>query len=90
MNDNVLKPLVKYSLTCKTSDLKESMKFLSVAVPRNKKGRLQNCEITVKTNEVTFVVIGASKVIYCNATGPVKISLPFWYLNDILRLIDTH
>ncbi|HZL12123.1 MAG TPA: hypothetical protein VFC65_19235 [Prolixibacteraceae bacterium] len=38
----------------------------------------------------SILLLGASKVIYCNATGPVKVSLPFWYLNDIVRLIATH
>ncbi len=88
MTDNVLKPVVKYSMTCQTNVLKECMKFLSVAVPRDKKGRLYNCEITVKTNEVNFVVIGATKTVYCDATGPVKISLPFWYFNDIVKRIE--
>jgi hypothetical protein len=78
---NTLRPDIKYSLSCKTSDLQEVLKFLGVAVPKNKKGKLYNCEITVKTNEVNFVVIGATKTIYCNATGPVKVSLPFWYFN---------
>jgi hypothetical protein len=77
-------------MTCPTSELQEAMKFLSVAIPKNKKGKLYNVEITVKTNEVNFVVIGATKTIYCNATGPVKVSLPFWYLNDIVRLITTY
>lgn len=89
MTDPVLQHVIKCTMTCKTSDLLETMKFLSVAIPKNKKGKLYNCEITIKTNEVNFVVIGATKIIYCNATGPVKVSLPFWYLNDIVRLITT-
>lgn len=87
---DTLKPVIKYSLTCKTIDLQEAMKFLSTAVPMNKKGKLYNCEITIKTNEANFVVIGAAKTIYCNSTGPVKVSLPFWYFNDIVRLITTN
>ncbi|MFY9150387.1 MAG: hypothetical protein WAO52_00090 [Prolixibacteraceae bacterium] len=90
MNDPVLQHVIKCTITCKTSDLLETMQFLSVVIPKNKKGKLYNCEITVKTNEVNFVVIGATKTIYCNATGPVKVSLPFWYLNDIVRLITTN
>jgi len=90
MTDLQIQQIIKYSFTCQTSDLQETMKFLSVAIPKNKKGKLYNCEITVKTNEVNFVVIGATKTIYCNATGPVKISLPFWYLNDIVRLITSY
>ena len=80
---------ISYAMTCKTSELKDSMKFLSRAVPRNKKGRLYNCEITIKTNEVSFVVIGAAKTIYCNAIGPVKVSIPFWYLNDIVSFLSS-
>ncbi len=89
MIESVLKPIVNYSMTCKTDDLQEAMKFLKIAIPKDKRGKLYNCEITIKTNEVNFVVIGASKVIYCNATGPVKVSLPFWYFNDIVKLINT-
>jgi len=51
------------------------MKFLSIAILRNKKGRLYNIEITVKTNEVYFIVIGARKVIYYSAIDPVKKSI---------------
>ena len=87
MIDSIFQQVTKCSLTCKTSDLQETMKFLSTAVPKNKKGKLYNCEMTVKTDEVDFVVIGASMVIYCSATGPVKVSLPFWYLNDIIQRI---
>lgn len=87
MIDSIIQQVTKCSLTCKTSDLQETMKFLRVAIPGNKKGRLYNCEMTVKTDEVNFVVIGASRVIYCSATFPVKVSLPFWYLNDIIQRI---
>lgn len=89
MTDSLIQQVINYTLTCKTSDILEAMKFLSKAIPNNNMRKLYNCEITVKTNEVTFVVIGASRVIYCNATGPVKVSLPFWYLNDILRFVET-
>lgn len=89
MTDPVLQQVTKCSMTCPTSELQETLKFLSVAIPKNKKGKLYNCEITIKTNEVNFVVIGATKTIYCNATGPVKVSLAFWYLNDIVRLVAT-
>ncbi|HZL11073.1 MAG TPA: hypothetical protein VFC65_13855 [Prolixibacteraceae bacterium] len=66
------------------------MKFLSKAIPKKKDRILYNCEMTIKTNEVDFVVIGASKVIYCNAIGPVKVSLPFWYLNDIVKRVTAY
>lgn len=85
--DSIIQQATKCSMTCKTRDLQETMKFLSTAVPKNKKGRLYNCEMTVKTDEVDFVVIGASRVIYCFATVPVKVSMPFWYLNDIIQRI---
>ena len=90
MTNLQIQQVTKCSLICQTIELQETMKFLSVAIPKNKKGKLYNCEITVKTNEVNFVVIGATKTIYCNATGPVKVSLPFWYLNDIVRLITSY
>lgn len=87
MTDPVLQHVIKCTMTCKTSDLQETMKFLSVAIPRNKKGRFYNCEMTVKTDEVDFVVIGASRAIYGCATGPAKVSLPFWYFNDLIQRI---
>jgi hypothetical protein len=89
MNVSNTQQAIKYTMTCNIIELQQAMKFLSVAIPKKKIGTLYNCEITVKTNEVNFVVIGATRIIYCNATGPVKVSLPFWYLNDIVKLITT-
>ena len=87
MNETLTPTGTKYTMTCKTSELNDVMRFLSKAVPKNKKGILYGCEITIKTNEVIFVSIGATKVLYCNSTGPVKISIPFLYFYDIVKNI---
>lgn len=80
---------IKCSFTCKTAEFKDVLKFLGVAIPKKGNRRFYNCELTVKNNEVDFVVIGAAKTIYCQSTGPAKISMPYWYLNDIITQIRT-
>jgi hypothetical protein len=89
MNDILTQQAFKYTMICKTSDLKEVMKFLKRAVPKTAIGKLYSCEITIKTNEVIFVVVGATRVLYCKSAGPVKLSIPFMYLNDIVKYIKT-
>jgi hypothetical protein len=89
MNDMLTQKSLQYSMICKTSDLKETMKFLKRAVPKSAIGKLYSCEITIKTNEVIFVAIGATRVLYCKSAGPVKLSIPFMYLYDIVKYIKT-
>jgi len=89
MTEILTQPRAKYTMTCKTSELNDVMKFLSIVVPKSKKGKLYSCEITIKTNEVNFVAIGATRVLYCKSTGPVKISIPFLYFYDIVKNIKT-
>jgi len=89
MSETLTQPGTKYTMTCKTSELNDAMKFLSIVVPKNKKGKLYSCEITIKTNEVNFVAIGATRVLYCKSTGPVKITIPFLYFYDIVKSIKT-
>ena len=89
MSETLTQPGAKYTMTCKTSELNDVMKFLSIVVPKSKKGKLYCCEITIKTNEVNFVAIGATRVLYCKSTGPVKISIPFLYFYDIVKNIKT-
>ena len=89
MNETLTPTGTKYTMTCKTSELSDAMKFLSIVVPKSKKGKLYNCEITIKTNEVNFVAIGATRVLYCKSTGPVKITIPFLYFYDIVKSIKT-
>jgi hypothetical protein len=76
------------SLTCKTSDLVETMKFLKRAIPKTPKGKAYMVEITLKTNEAIFVSIGATKTLYCRATGPAKVTIPFCYLFDIIKNLN--
>lgn len=89
MNDILTQQAPEYSILCKTSDLKNTMNFLKKVAPKRYTGKPYVCEITVKTNVVFFVTIGATKVIYCNATGPVKVTIPFLYLFDIVMNIRT-
>lgn len=88
-SETLKQPDIKYTMTCKTSELHDVMKFLSIAVPKNNKGKLYGCEITIKTNEVIFVSIGAKRVLYCMSTGPVKINIPFLYFYDIVKNIQS-
>jgi hypothetical protein len=76
-------------MTCNTRELKDTMRFLSVAVPKTAKGKLYNCEITIKTNEVIFVVIGASRTIFCKTVSPVKVSVPYHYLFEVIKNTTT-
>jgi hypothetical protein len=76
------------SLTCKTSDLVETMKFLRRAVPKTPKGKAYQVEITLKTNEAVFVTIGATKTLYCRANGPAKVTISFGYLFDIVKNLN--
>ena len=81
------------SLTCKTSDLMETMRFLKRAIPKTSNGKKYLVEITVKTNEAIFVTIGATKTLYCRASGPAKVTIPFIYLFDVvknLKKLNTH
>lgn len=79
----------KCIMICKKSELLDALIFLNRAIPKTTKATSYNCEITVKTNEIDIVVIGASRIIYCNATGPGKISLPFLYFKDIVKQVKT-
>ena len=68
-----------------TKQLLEVLNFLKRAIPKGKKGSIYLCELTVKTNQIDFVVIGASKTLYCKANGPVKVSVYFETLYDIAK-----
>ena len=89
MKEKLMTQSLKSALLCKTSDLKEAMKFLNRAVPKTAIGKLYACEITIKTNEVLFVAIGVSRVLYCKSSGPVKISIPLFYFHDIVKNIKS-
>ena len=89
MNNTLTQQAPAYSILCKTSELRNVMKFLKKASPKRNFGKPYICEITVKTNVAFFVTIGATMVLYCNATGPVKVTIPFLYLFDIVENIRT-
>ncbi len=83
-----VKELVKASLMCKSKDLLETLKFLKRAIPSNSSGKKYTCEITVTVNQAQFVVIGAKRLLYCNANGPAKVSVPFFHLYSIIKSIN--
>lgn len=89
MNNTLIQQAPKYSILCKTSELRNVMILLKKASPKRIIGKPYVCELTVKTNVVFFVTIGATTVLYCNATGPVKVTIPFLYLFDIVENIRT-
>lgn len=68
-----------------TKALLEVLNFLKRAIPKGEKAGISMCELTVKTNQIDFVVIGASKTLYCRANGPVKVSVMFETLYDIAK-----
>jgi hypothetical protein len=90
MNELLTQQAKKFTMTCKTSDLLEVLKFLKRAVPKTVIGKLYCCEITIKTNEVSFVVIGVTKILYCNATEPAKAAILLLQLYDIVKNIKTY
>jgi hypothetical protein len=77
--------LTKASLICDTKDLFQTLKFLKAALPKSKKNKQYNCEITLKTNEAVFIVIGAKRSLYCKTNGVVKVTMPLLHLYNIVR-----
>lgn len=90
MNELLSQQAKCFTMTCKTSDLLEVLKFLKRAVPKTVIGKLYCCEITIKTNEVSFVAIGVTRLLYCNAAGPVKAAILLLQLFDIVKNIKTY
>ena len=74
---------VKATFSCKTSELLKVLKFLHVAIPKKVKSFQRIMEVTIKTNEVIFVVPGASKTLNCTAKGPAKFTMSFPYFYDM-------
>jgi len=90
MNEILKLQAAKNMMTCKTCDLLEVLKFLKRVVPKTVIGKLYCCEITIKTNEVSFVAIGVTRLLYCNAAGPAKASILLLQLFDIVKNIKTY
>jgi hypothetical protein len=74
---------VKATISCKTSELLKVLKFLHAAIPKKVKNFQNIMEVTIKTNEVIFVVIGASKTLKCTSKGPAKFTMSFPYFYDL-------
>jgi hypothetical protein len=85
--DNDIK-MMQASFSCITKDLLQTLKFLKGALPKNRSNKQYSCEMTIKTNEVDFVVIGARRTLYCKTQGVVKATMPLLYLYDIVRKIN--
>ena len=77
MNIISIEGVVKASFSCKTKDLRDVLKFLKAGLKKTWMEEKPYCEITIKTNAVDFAVIGARKTLYCQATGPVRITISF-------------
>lgn len=77
-------------ISAPTKQLLEVLQFLKRALPRGKKAFGAMCELTVKTNQIDFVVIGASKTLYCRANGPVKVSVVFDTFHDLVKNTRTY
>ncbi|MDD3723711.1 MAG: hypothetical protein PHW92_14735, partial [Lutibacter sp.] len=77
MNMISIEGVVKASFSCKTKDLRDVLKFLKAGLKKTWMEEKPYCEITIKTNAVDFAVIGARKTLYCQATGPVRITISF-------------
>ena len=75
---------VKATFSCKTSELIKVLKFLHVAIPKKIKSFQRIMEVTIKTNEVFFVVPGASIALKCLANGPAKFTMSFPYFYDMV------
>jgi len=75
---------VKATFSCKTSELLKVLKFLHVAIPKKVENYKRIMEVTIKTNEVIFVVLGASKSLNCIAKGPAKFTMSFPYFYDMV------
>ncbi len=75
---------VKATFSCKTSELLAILKFLRAAIPKRIKVFQRIMEVTIKTNQVSFVVAGASKTLVCVANGPAKFTMSFPYFYDMV------
>ena len=72
-------------ISAPTKQLLEVLHFLKRALPKASRSKGNSCELTVKTNQIDFVVIGASKTLYCRANGPVKVSVDFETFFDLVK-----
>ena len=74
---------VKATFSCKTSELLKVLKFLHVAIPKKVETFKRILEVTIKTNEVIFVIAGSSKTLNCISNGPAKFTMSFPYFFDM-------
>jgi hypothetical protein len=75
---------VKATFSSKTSELLKALKFLHVAIPKKTENYQRIMDVTIKTNEVIFVVIGASITLNCIAKGPARFEMSFPYFYDLV------
>jgi hypothetical protein len=77
--------VVKASFSCKTKDLRAVLKFLRAGLEKTWMEERPYCEITIKTNAVDFAVEGAGKTLYCQSTGPGRITISFAHLLHLVQ-----
>ena len=76
---------VKATFSCKTKDLRQVIKFLKAGLKKTWMEERPYCEITIKSNEVLFAVSGARKTLYCEASGPAKVTISFAYFLHLVQ-----
>jgi len=76
---------VRAALTCNTKDLTEVIRFLKATMKKTWLEERPYCEITIKTNQVEFVVDGARKTLLCEANGPARVSISFAYFLHLIN-----
>jgi hypothetical protein len=83
--------VVKATFSCKTKELRDVLKFLKAGLKKTWMKERPYCEITIKNDEVQFVVNGARKTLFCEAKGPGRFTISFAYflhlVNDRPRVI---
>lgn len=77
--------IVKANFSCNTKDLRGVIRFLKSTMKKTWMEERPYCEITIKTGEVQFVVPGARKSLFCDATGPARVSISFVYFLHLIN-----
>ncbi len=84
---NLISPagVIKAALSCNTKDLNEVIRFLKATMKKTWMEKRPYCEITIKTNQVEFVVEGARKSLFCESNGPARVSVSFAYFLHLIN-----
>lgn len=84
---NLISPegVVRAAFSCRTRELREVLKFCKAGLKKTWMDERPYCEITIKTDEVQFVVNGASKSLFCETRSPARITVSFAYLLHLIN-----